>query len=220
MLRALRTLTLFLLVFITGHFVTAETLTFDDLYSLPGQADPVFFYGNFTFYYFSCCLNASDNAPNQIPDDPTQSIFSNYYPFQPPSYPYATLLDQNGNSFLSVEVSNFYSTSLQPFTLNNMLIDALDPVTILGYRNGVLVDQSSTSATNDLGLLTLNWTNIDAVFFENAPSSLGNYDVDLDTININEPLTPTTITPEPSTIALFGSSLFGLLTFARRRTQS
>jgi PEP-CTERM motif len=220
MLRVLRTLTLFLLVFITGHFVTAETLTFDDLYSLPRQADPVFFYGNFTFYYFSCCLNASDNAPNQIPDDPTQSIFSNYYPFQPPSYPYIRLLDQNGNSFPSYEVSSFYSTSLQPFTLNNMLVDALDPVTILGYRNGVLVDQSSTSATNDLGLLTLNWTNIDAVFFENAPSSLGNYDVDLDTININEPITSTNIAPEPSTIALFGSSLLGLLTFARRRTQS
>jgi hypothetical protein len=187
-----------------------------------GMAFPVFFYGDFTFYYFSWAYNAALNppTPNLIPGDLTQSIFSNYYPFQPPPYPYG-LLDQNGNSFFPGDVASFYSTSLQPFTLNNMLVGAYDkPVTILGYRKGVLVDQSSTSDANDLDLLTLNWTNIDGVFFENAPDILGEYDVDLDTININEPVTPTNITPKPSTIVLLGSGLFGLLTCARRRIQS
>src|SRR5579871_964791 len=173
MLRFVRAFSLFLLVFIAGHFVSAETLTFNDLTSeQDGEAFPVFFYGNFTFYYFSWSYNADLNppTPNLIPGDLTQSIFSNYYPAQPSPYPYYGLLDPNGDSFYSGDVSSFYSTSGGPFTLNNMLVAAYDkPVTILGYRKGILVDQSSTSAANDLDLLTLNWTNIDAVFFENSP---------------------------------------------------
>jgi hypothetical protein len=219
MLKMLFRLSLLLLAFDACSFVYAETLTFDNLTSpQDGEAIPVFSYGNFTFYYFSYAYNADLNppTPNLIPGDSTQSIFSNYYPAQPPAYPYG-LLDQNGNSFDPGDVASFYSTSLQPFTLNNMLVGAYDkPVTILGYRKGVLVDQSSTSAANDLDLLTLNWTNIDAVFFENSPDILGEYYVDLDTININEPVTPTNSTPEPSTIVLLGSGLFGLLAFARR----
>ncbi len=224
MLKTLRFFSLFLLALNACRYAHADTLTFNDLTTpSDGEAIPVFFYGNFTFYYFSYAFDASYEPPipNLIPDDLTQSIFSNYYPFQPPSYPYNGLLDQNGNSFFPEDVASFYSTSLQPFTLNNMLVGAYDkPVTILGYRKGILVDQSSTSDANDLDLLTLNWTNIDGVFFENAPDILGEYDVDLDTINVNEPVTPTNITPEPSTIVLFGSGLFGLLTFARRRIQS
>jgi hypothetical protein len=224
MLRSLRTFFLFLLVFLAGHFVSAETLTFDDLTSpSDGETTPVFSYGDFTFYYFSYVYDSSLNppTPNQIPGDSTQSIFSAYYPFQPPPYPGIQLRDQNGNLFDTEDVSSFYSTSLQPFTLNNMLVVALpgNPVTILGYRNGVLVDQSSTSAANDLGLLTLNWTNIDGVFFLNAPYP-DHYDVALDTINVNEPVTPTGVTPEPSTVVLLGSGLLSLLTFVRRRIPS
>jgi hypothetical protein len=220
MLRSLRTFFLFLLVFLAGHFVSAETLTFDDLTSpSDGETTPVFSYGDFTFYYFSYVYDSSLNppTPNQIPGDSTQSIFSAYYPFQPPPYPGIQLRDQNGNLFDTEDVSSFYSTSLQPFTLNNMLVVALpgNPVTILGYRNGVLVDQSSTSAANDLGLLTLNWTNIDGVFFLNAPYP-DHYDVALDTINVNEPVTPTGVTPEPSTVVLLGSGLLSLLIFVRR----
>ena len=224
MLRSLRTFFLFLLVFLAGHFVSAETLTFDDLTSpSDGETTPVFSYGDFTFYYFSYVYDSSLNppTPNQIPGDSTQSIFSAYYPFQPPPYPGIQLRDQNGNLFDTEDVSSFYSTSLQPFTLNNMLVVALpgNPVTILGYRNGVLVDQSSTSAANDLGLLTLNWTNIDGVFFLNAPYP-DHYDVALDTINVNEPVTPSGVTPEPSTVVLLGSGLLTLLTFVRRRIPS
>jgi hypothetical protein len=224
LLRSLRTFFLFLLVFLAGHFVSAETLTFDDLTSpSDGETTPVFSYGDFTFYYFSYIYDSSLNppTPNQIPGDSTQSIFSAYYPFQPPPYPGIQLRDQNGNLFDTEDVSSFYSTSLQPFTLNNMLVVALpgNPVTILGYRNGVLVDQSSTSAANDLGLLTLNWTNIDGVFFLNAPYP-DHYDVALDTINVNEPVTPSGITPEPSTVVLVGSGLLSLLTFVRRRIPS
>ena len=224
MLRSLRTFFLFLLVFLAGHFVSAETLTFDDLTSpSDGETTPVFSYGDFTFYYFSYVYDSSLNppTPNQIPGDSTQSIFSAYYPFQPPPYPGIQLRDQNGNLFDTEDVSSFYSTSLQPFTLNNMLVVALpgNAVTILGYRNGVLVDQSSTSAANDLGLLTLNWTNIDGVFFLNAPYP-DHYDVALDTINVNEPVTPTGVTPEPSTVVLLGSGLLSLLTFVRRRIPS
>jgi hypothetical protein len=224
MLRMLCRLSLLLLTFHACSYVYAETLTFNELTSpSDGEAFPVFSYGNFTFYYFSWAYNAALNppTPNLIPNDPTQSIFSNYYPFQPAPYPYNGLLDPNGDSFYSGDVSSFYSTSGRPFTLNNMLVAAYDkPVTILGYRKGILVDQSSTSAANDLDLLTLNWTNIDAVFFENSPDILGEYYVDLDTININEPVTPTNSTPEPSTIVLLGSGLFGLLTYARRGIQS
>jgi hypothetical protein len=224
LLRSLRTFFLLLLVFLAGHFVSAETLTFDDLTSpSDGETTPVFSYGDFTFYYFSYVYDSSLNppTPNQIPGDSTQSIFSAYYPFQPPPYPGIQLRDQNGNLFDTEDVSSFYSTSLQPFTLNNMLVVALpgNPVTILGYRNGVLVDQSSTSAANDLGLLTLNWTNIDGVFFLNAPYP-DHYDVALDTINVNEPVTPTGVTPEPSTVVLLGSGLLSLLTFVRRRIPS
>jgi len=102
MLRSLRTFFLFLLVFLAGHFVSAETLTFDDLTSpSDGETTPVFSYGDFTFYYFSYIYDSSLNppTPNQIPGDSTQSIFSAYYPFQPPPYPGIQLRDQNGNLF-------------------------------------------------------------------------------------------------------------------------
>jgi hypothetical protein len=95
--------------------------------------------------------------------------------------------------------------------LNSLLVAADEPTAILGYRKGVLVDQSSTSAANSDALLTLNWTNIDAVFFMNPIDGQVVY---IDNVRIDEPVGTT---PEPSTVLLLGSGLLGLFTIVRRK---
>jgi len=209
MLRLFRTLPLFLLLFSTCRSIHAETLTFNELASQPGEFIPAYYYGELTFYFFG--FAGSPSIPSRIPNDSTQFLFSGYYPFQPSPYAYQSLLDQTGTAFDSSDYASFFPTSGGPFTLNSLLMAADEPTAILGYRKGVLVDQSSTSAANSDALLTLNWTNIDAVFFMNPIDGEVVY---IDNVRIDEPVGTT---PEPSTVLLLGSGLLGLFTIVRRK---
>jgi PEP-CTERM motif len=215
MLRSLRILSLSLSLLLLGasSFVHAETLTFDDLVSPDGALYTVGDYGGFSFYYFDYASPSSYGEA--FPGDNTTFLLSAYYPFEPPPYPYYSVLDQNGDPVDPSLTPSFYTTGGGSFTLNNMLIAPTSAaISILGYRDGVLVDSTTSLAAGPDGLLTLNWTGIDAILF---PNTLGSVGVELDTININEPVTPVGSTPEPSTFVLLGSGLVGLVTLARRR---
>jgi hypothetical protein len=214
MLKMLRRLCLLLLAFNACIFIHAEILTFNDLSSQPNEFIPAYYYGGFTFYFFG--YQGPPFIQSGIPNDETQFLYTSYYPFEPPPYAYHWLLDQNGTLFDSSDYASFFITSGGPFTLNSLLVAADEPAAILGYRNGVLVDQSSTSAANSDALLTLNWTNIDAVFFMN--STVGHV-LDIDNVRIDEPVGPATTTPEPSTVLLLGSGLLALFTIVRRKLQ-
>jgi PEP-CTERM motif len=215
MLRSLRILSfsLTLLLLSASSLVHADTLTFNDLVSPDGALYTVGTYGNFTFYYFDYASPSSYGEA--FPGDNTTYVLSAFYPFEPPPYPYYSVLDQNGNPVDPSLTPTFYTTGGESFTLNSMLIapDSAS-LSILGYRDGVLVDSTTSAAAGPDGLLALNWTGIDAILF---PNTLGYVGVELDTININEPVTPAGSTPEPSTFVLLGSGLIGLLTLARRR---
>jgi hypothetical protein len=214
MLKMLRHLCLLLLAFNACSFVHAETLTFNDLTSQPVEFITADNYGPLAFYFFGY-VGPPFEQP-QIPNDPTQFLFTGYYPFEPPDYSYQALLDQNGTPFYSSDYASFFTPSGNPFTLNSLLVAADEPAPILGYRKGVLVDQSSTSAANSDALLTLNWTNIDAVFFMNSTAG---HVLDIDNVRIDEPVGPAASTPEPSTVLLLGSGLLGLFTIVRRKLE-
>lgn len=212
MLRLLRTLPLFILLFSRCRFIHAETLTFNDLASQPSEFIPAYYYGGFTFYFFG--YQGPPFIPSGIPNDETQFLYTGYYPFEPSPYAYQSLLDQTGTVFDSSDYASFFTPSGGPFTLNSLLVAADEPTAILGYRKGVLVDQSSISAANSAALLTLNWTNIDAVFFMNSTAG---HVLDIDNVRFDEPVGPATSTPEPSTVLLLGSGLLGLFTMCRRK---
>jgi len=73
MLRLLRTLPLFLLLFSTSRFIHAETLTFNELASQPEEFIPAYYYGELTFYFFGYA--GPPSIPSRIPNDSTQFLF-------------------------------------------------------------------------------------------------------------------------------------------------
>jgi hypothetical protein len=198
----------FLLICVTCQFAHTETITFDDLISPPGGDHSVDEYDGFYFYTF---LNA--NPPSPFPNDNTAFLASGYYPFDNGvQYPYPEIVLNKELIDLALAPS-FHSVSGQTFTLNSFLVLAFSPVPIYGVRQGVVVDETTTSAADSNGLLTLNWSDIDGILFPGGDSF---NTVDIDTIVINEPTSTATI-PEPSTFDFVGSGILSLVAAARRK---
>lgn len=197
-MRSFQILAVLSVMFVATRFGSAETITFAGLANtvdprVIASAGPF----NFTEFYVYGQLDQNEMV---IPG--TEYIFGGDNPFEPPAYPYPLPY--------SMFTPEFYSSSGAAFTLNNMEI-ALDPsVEFYGYRKGVLVDQGNTADIGPNGLLTLNWSNIDAVVFPDVVEEA--IELNIDNITINE-----TVVPEPSSIVLLGSGIAGLLVLARRR---
>jgi hypothetical protein len=196
----------FLLICAIGQSAHADTITFDDLATIPGGDHGVEEYDGFYFYLF---LNAG--RPSPFPNDNTAFITSGYKPFEyGVQYPYSIIFNKEPVNLDTAP--SFHSVSGQPFTLNSLLISAFSPIPIYGVLQGVVVDETTTSAASN-GLLTLNWSNIDGILFPGGDSF---NTIDIDTIVINEP-TSSTATPEPSTVIFVGSGVLGLIAVARRK---
>jgi hypothetical protein len=81
--------------------------------------------------------------------------------------------------------------------------------TAQGFRNGVEIYSRSFTVGPDYSLLTLNFTNIDTITF-NQPT----FNLVIDDITVNQQLTAA---PEPVSLTLLGLGSLGLLGCGRRR---
>jgi hypothetical protein len=197
----------FLFICAMGQFAHTETITFDGLISPPGGEGEVKEYDGFYFYLFR---NA--NRPLPFPNDNTAFITSGYGPFdQGMPYPYPIIFNKEP---VDLDLApSFHPVSGQTFALNSFLVSAFSPVPIYGVLQGVVVDETTTSAADPNGLLTLNWSDIDGILF---PGGASLNTINIDTIVINEPTSATAI-PEPSIFDLVGSGVLGLAAVARRK---
>ena len=198
MLRVLRLLALFLLIFSTGRFVYGETINFADLpHTLPHDghrfADDGFLFPSFVY----ATINGSNVAS------------AAYLNFQVLSccykYPISDPRLQSVNA-------GFYEQDSAEFTLNSLEITSDTTVQIFGLRQGIVVDQISV-ATDDLNItpvfLTLDWSDIDYVVF---PDIVAFHQLGLDEFTVNE-----APVPEPTSIVFLASGLLGLVAAARHK---
>jgi hypothetical protein len=153
MTRAFRITAILFVMFVATRLGSAETITFAGLANTI-DSRVIDSAGPFNFHEFYV-YGQLDQNEMVIPG--TEYIFAGDSPFEAPAYPYP-LPD-------SMFTPEFYTSSGAAFTLNSMEI-SLDPsFEFYGYRKGVLVDQGNTADIGANGLLTLNWSNIDAVVF-------------------------------------------------------
>ncbi len=187
----------------------AETLTFDDL-TTTGPPVPNGYHGlNFNNFYVETLQFDSTRGYNGYTNgtvSPSSVIYNGF---------------ANPASFSAVSgtltLDSFYLTA----AINNGLT-----VTVTGALNGV-VEETAVFEVSTMGptLETLDWANIDTVNFVSSggvqdPRTVGNFksgaQFALDSLTINQPAS-TGVTPEPSSLALFGTGVLGLVGAARRR---
>jgi hypothetical protein len=104
-------------------------------------------------------------------------------------------------------------TSNGLFTFNSAYFTAWVPetfdMTVKGFRSGSEIYSTVLNLTRTTQLATLNWTDVDKMTFE-ASNQLPEHWFVMDDMSTN-------VVPEPGTLVLLGTGLFGVAAIHRRR---